>query len=179
MRRTGKESQRVVRLKASQRSTHRLPSQRACQSLVTLHHQLLPAVEAVSYGLWIQSSSSVRMAFSTSPGGSGPQEQNERVRLTLPSFWRRLTAEKPVPVTANMTVKRPVSHGNIQEAHDQLALSLSSPYGALDAPKGIRASKGTGWRMERSATARSWRHRTERTMVGSGSVRRTKGLQGG
>lgn len=35
----------------------------------------------------------------SNPGGAA--------QLTLPSLVRRLAAEKPVPVTANMTVRRP------------------------------------------------------------------------
>lgn len=38
-----------------------------------------------------------------------------RLKLTLPSLVNRRAAENPVPVTANMTVNRPVRYSDRQE----------------------------------------------------------------
>lgn len=83
-------------------STYRLSSQRARQPPVALHHAVLPLVEGVSGRLC---AGGARVSYA---GHISGRLREDKACCTLPSLVRRLAAEKPVPVTANMTVNRPV-----------------------------------------------------------------------
>lgn len=116
--------------------TYRLPTQCARQAPVAFHHVFLPRVERVSRRLFRPR----QCHFS-----DGQRECQGEGSRTFPSLVIRRAAENPVPVTANMTVRRP---GTWRERASQLqALQAPRPGGqqaSLIIPKGTRASNGTG-----------------------------------
>ena len=76
--------------------------------------------------------------------------RDERIRevrdegRTFPSFVIRRAAEKPVPVTANMTVRRLVNSSDELVSEQCYRQVREMRDFGLIIPKGTRASKGTG-----------------------------------